>query len=120
VHFWGGEDRPGPVDACPRGASPFGVLNMAGNVWEWLSDGWLIGGAWSFTELSDDYTEAVGDKLHKFYYLHDPLPTEAVYGKLSTAERNSYFSYRASSEETLQKTGLRCVIPLGRPRRQAP
>ncbi len=27
-----------PVDALPEGASYYGVLNMAGNVWEWVSD----------------------------------------------------------------------------------
>jgi len=26
-----------PVDAFPAGASPFGVLDMAGNAWEWVS-----------------------------------------------------------------------------------
>ena len=26
-----------PVDAFPAGASPYGVLNMAGNAWEWVS-----------------------------------------------------------------------------------
>ena len=27
-----------PVDAHPQGASPFGVLDLAGNVWEWTAD----------------------------------------------------------------------------------
>ena len=29
-----------PVDRYPRGASPYGVLDMAGNVWEWVSSGY--------------------------------------------------------------------------------
>jgi formylglycine-generating enzyme required for sulfatase activity len=34
----GGFDALVPVDALPEGASPFGLLNMAGNVLEWVND----------------------------------------------------------------------------------
>jgi iron(II)-dependent oxidoreductase len=37
AHFDGGWNDLRPVGRLPRGASPYGVLDMAGNGWEWVS-----------------------------------------------------------------------------------
>jgi formylglycine-generating enzyme required for sulfatase activity len=50
-----------PVDAFPQGASPYGDLNMAGNVWEWVND-WL-----DHTKQSDPW-----------YYEISPINNPAV------------------------------------------
>jgi formylglycine-generating enzyme required for sulfatase activity len=36
--FFDGYAETAPVDAFGSGASPYGILNLAGNVWEWVSD----------------------------------------------------------------------------------
>lgn len=45
-----------PVDMYPDGATPSGVYDMAGNVWEWMVDAhnkdrtrfWVKGGSWAY------------------------------------------------------------------------
>jgi formylglycine-generating enzyme required for sulfatase activity len=37
AHFGGGWNELKPVGSFPKGASPYGVLDMAGNGWEWVS-----------------------------------------------------------------------------------
>jgi iron(II)-dependent oxidoreductase len=41
-----GYEYTAPVGSFPAGASPYGVMDMAGNVWEWCAD-WYDGGYYS-------------------------------------------------------------------------
>ncbi|MBX3000991.1 MAG: SUMF1/EgtB/PvdO family nonheme iron enzyme [Caldilineaceae bacterium] len=58
----GSSTTPGttPVGSYPSGASPYGVLDMAGNAWDWVND-WYDPSYYSVSPRSNPYGPEAGD-----------------------------------------------------------
>lgn len=54
----GRKEDTAPVDAHPKGASPYGLLDMAGNVWEWTTSLW--GENWQQLTFTYPYDQSDG------------------------------------------------------------
>lgn len=62
-----GYERIAPAGSFPRGVSPYGVYDMAGNVREWVDEAILKGGSW----YSDPSTLRSGDPGHEYLVERD-------------------------------------------------
>ena len=118
-HFVGGESGPKPVKSRPDGRSWCGCYDLAGNCWEWVDyrgAGWLVGGGWALAKLEREQADADAVRW-KADFLRDPLPPLVVYDSFADKADQSRYLYYKATETTLPQAGLRCVVPLGKPRR---
>jgi formylglycine-generating enzyme required for sulfatase activity len=89
-----------PVGSYPAGASPYGAIDMAGNVWEWVAD-WYDSGYYSKSPQQNPSGPASGE----YRVLRGGSWLDAV-----NNVRSSYRSW-INPAVTGDLTGFRCVSP---------
>ncbi len=85
---------PAPVDAHPTGASPFGVMDLVGNVWQWTD------------EFHDEHTRAAVLRGGSIYR---PQGSHWYFPQALRLDRHSKFLLMAPSMDRNAMTGFRCV-----------
>ena len=86
---------PANVDAHPSGASPFGVIDMVGNVWQWTD------------EFVDDHTRAASLRGGTYYQ-----PQGSIWYFPNAYKLNQHGKYllMAPSKDRAGTLGFRCVV----------
>jgi hypothetical protein len=102
-HLVNGVDEAQPVGTRPDGASPYGCLDMVGNVSEWVD---INGGLWAIGGYFTGEIKADGHDR-----LREAAPGFSAYGGLPQADKDRYLKYKAPFED-YYATGLRLVIPV--------
>ncbi|HET7103588.1 MAG TPA: SUMF1/EgtB/PvdO family nonheme iron enzyme [Terracidiphilus sp.] len=85
---------PDPVDAHPQGASPYGVMDMVGNVWQWTD------------EFSDEHTRAAIVRGGEYY---KPQGSIWYFPQAYRNDEHSKLLLMAPSYDRSGGIGFRCV-----------
>jgi formylglycine-generating enzyme required for sulfatase activity len=91
-----GHDLPGPddVDAHPKGASPFGVMDLVGNVWQWTD------------EYQDDHTRAAVVRGDSYY---QPQGSGWYFPRNPTLDVHGKYLLMCPGKDRSGTLGFRCV-----------
>jgi formylglycine-generating enzyme required for sulfatase activity len=86
---------PDPVDAHPAGASPYGVVDMVGNVWQWTD------------EFTDEHTRAAILRGGEYY---QPQGSVWYFPQAFRNDQHSKLLLMAPSYDRSGGVGFRCVV----------
>jgi formylglycine-generating enzyme required for sulfatase activity len=85
---------PDPVDAHPQGASPYGVMDMVGNVWQWTD------------EFADEHTRAAIVRGGEYY---QPQGSIWYFPETFRNDEHSKVLLMSPSYDRSGGVGFRCV-----------
>ena len=86
---------PADVDAHPQGASPFGVLDLVGNVWQWTD------------EFEDEHTRAAIVRGGSSYL---PQTSHWYFPQAYRLDQHGKYLLMAPSKDRSGAIGFRCVV----------
>ncbi len=86
---------PADVDAHPKGASPFGVMDMVGNIWHWTD------------EFQDEHTRAAIVRGGGHYR---PIASKWYFPTTTSLNQHGKYLLMAPSKDRSGAIGFRCVV----------
>lgn len=86
---------PASVDASPKGASPFGVMDMVGNVWQWTD------------EFFDEHTRAAILRGGSYY---QPQGSMWYFPQAYRLDQHGKYLLMAPSKDRAGTIGFRCAV----------
>jgi formylglycine-generating enzyme required for sulfatase activity len=92
-----GHDLTGPadVDAHPKGASPFGVMDLVCNVWQWTD------------EFADEHTRTAALRGGSYY---QPQNAKWYFPQAYRLDQHGKYLLMAPSKDRAGTLGFRCVV----------